>query len=682
MAADRDDPIDSGAELEALGKASYGDVLTGPSGTKWEKPIWRATALLETQLGALQGAFVGQLVQAHPEDDVTQIATYRWSGGAWAQLTGEGGSGVSASGTPNTVLGYDADGVLALHPFATGSVPVYDATSYGSGVGGASGNHAAAIQAAVDAAGAAGGGIVMLPKPSTHYRIGTTINVPYDNVWIVGGVLKTRCTWTGTVTTGGPMFNVTGEGVHFFNLWLQPTRCIEGIRFATGADYSAMYWCTINTFGSDGGIAVRLSSGSLRVHYCRVSVYQVGGFLVDDAGASLSMADTIFIGDSSPSIYGIRVQRGSAYVKGVPLGGGYNAVDVVIDQADRPCVFEGINVELSERLMTIAATNTMPITLRSWRADMNTACADDGRAIVDQGTGPVRIEGCTISAQHVAPRYYTDVEDKIVIASGNAWSKSEYTIRNEGGATSTTSTGRIIHLEGKVVIRTEWPNPLAGTLSIETSADGSTGWAEFPGSAATWTQPDGTNGGVYQHEFTGLTPGHYFRIVWTYSSGAGALEIIDRTIWFLAYRTAITGSTTAHGCYEWPTANKPLSPVEDGNYYQNIGFDYRIWVPQRIALTGLGIHDDGVSSYNAFASGLTGTTGVATVTATFSHTTETSTSYRVVGVAFERVSGTLPAGLSGVVTAKAQGNVTVTVDPVPNGTWQARCNVLIALYTP
>jgi hypothetical protein len=680
MAADRDDPIDSGAELEALGKASYGDVLTGPSGTKWEKPIWRATALLETQLGALQGAFVGQLVQAHPEDDVTQIATYRWSGGAWAQLTGEGGSGVSASGTPNTVLGYDADGVLALHPFATGSVPVYDATSYGSGVGGASGNHAAAIQAAVDAAGAAGGGIVMLPKPSTHYRIGTTINVPYDNVWIVGGVLKTRCTWTGTVTTGGPMFNVTGEGVHFFNLWLQPTRCIEGIRFATGADYSAMYWCTINTFGSDGGIAVRLSSGSLRVHYCRVSVYQVGGFLVDDAGASLSMSDTIFIGDSSPGIYGIRIQRGRAFVKGVPLGGGYNAVDVIIDQADGPCTFEGVNVELSERLMTIGASNTMPITLRSWRGDMNTACAADGRAIVDEGTGPVRIEGCTISAQHVPPRYYSPVEDKLVAAVGNAWSKSEYATRPLSEADeNSVSTGRLIAPSGKVSLLTTWGGSAEGTFALETSPDNATGWTPVAGS---WTQPNGANAGSYAVEFTGLTPGEYFRVSWTWISGGGNLSITDRTVWYLPNRIALTGSTNAHGCYEWPSANKPLSPYEDGNYYQEIGFDYRIWVPMRIALTGLGIHDDGVASRNAFASGLTGTTGVATLTAAFSHTTEEDTNYRIVSVAFERVSGTLPTDLSGVVTAKAAGNVTVTVNPTPNGTWQARCNVIVARFAP
>jgi hypothetical protein len=612
-----------------------------------------------------------------------------WSHGRWIKRPVGGGDANTIHGEPipepdgddlNTVLVRNGAGEFVWHPFALGSVPVYDAASYGS-VGGASGNHSAAIQAAVDAAGAAGGGIVMLPKPSTHHRFGTTISVPWDDVWICGAVLKTRCTWTGGAG-GGPMFDISGEGVHLFNLWLQPTRCIEGVRFSSGADYSAMYWCTVNTFGSDGGIGVRLSSGSLRMHYCRVGSYQVGGILVDDPGAALSMSDTVVIGDQSPNVYGWRVQRGRAVVKGTPLGGGYNAVDVIIDQADGPCVFENINVELSERMMTVGALNTMPITVRSWRGDLSTRCADDGRVIVDEGTGPVRIEGCTISAQHVAPRYYSPVEDKIVAATGNAWSKSEYAIRNQGGSVSTTSTGRLIHLEGKLVIRTEWTADLVGTLVLETSADGATGWAEAPGSAAVWTQPNGANGGVYQLEFTGLTPGHYYRVVWTYSSGTSVLEITDRTIWFLPYRTEITASTTAHGCYEWPTANKPLSPVEDGNYYQNIGYDYRIWVPQRVALTGLGIHDDGVSSRNAFATGLTGGNGVATLTASFSHTTEEDTNYRPLSVAFERVSGTLPADLSGVVTAKAQGSMTVTVSPTPNGTWQARCNVLVARFAP
>jgi hypothetical protein len=101
-----------------------------------------------------------------------------------------------------------------------------------------------------------------------------------------------------------------------------------------------------------------------------------------------------------------------------------------------------------------------------------------------------------------------------------------------------------------------------------------------------------------------------------------------------------------------------------------------------VALTGLGIHDDGVSSRNAFATGLTGGNGVATLTASFSHTTEEDTNYRPLSVAFERVSGTLPADLSGVVTAKAQGSMTVTVSPTPNGTWQARCNVLVARFAP
>lgn len=88
----------------------------------------------------------------------------------------------------------------AFSPYAgIGGRPWFDVTRYGAR-GDGSTNDAAAIQAAIDAANAAGGGVVRLPQPAVNYLLGSTTLLLYSDIILEGAGQDVILKYTGSAS--------------------------------------------------------------------------------------------------------------------------------------------------------------------------------------------------------------------------------------------------------------------------------------------------------------------------------------------------------------------------------------------------------------------------------------------------------------------------------------------------
>lgn len=232
---------------------------------------------------------------------------------------------------------------LAVTPagLAAASYPVYNATSYGA-VGGS--DSTAAIQAAMDAAGAAGGGIVVVEPSASAYLLTVAGANPYDasnkyclifnysNVWLdIQPGAELKLSNAQQTDAGGGVDLIIWRDKSNIRIYGGGSICgnTAGQTGWTGGYAQTANGCLIKSFGSNGGGNDRITVENLKLYDCFSNATDLSAYGEYD--------------NTNITVRGLRVYScGEGVV--VSYCNGFLVTDILVDDSADVSVGDGIEV--------------------------------------------------------------------------------------------------------------------------------------------------------------------------------------------------------------------------------------------------------------------------------------------------------------------------------------------------
>lgn len=211
---------------------------------------------------------------------------------------------------------------IAASDFATGIYPTFNVFSYGAVGDGTSGADTTAFQAAIDAAEAAGGGVVEVPVPPSYYSINSTITIT-EGVMIRGVAPQAETTSNANGTDSGfPAIKWDGSGwdgstaadVATTTMFWFKSGSASNYLFGGGMKDLVLYGDT-----NGASVAVRASS-TVNQDFDRLRIRKMGlaGVLLDSANGVLQQGARVRI----QYTWGSSTSANEAASDGVRIGGG------------------------------------------------------------------------------------------------------------------------------------------------------------------------------------------------------------------------------------------------------------------------------------------------------------------------------------------------------------------------